>query len=61
MKYYTYEEVEKALNIEEKRLKKDYNMEISREIFDVFGFKCIYNFCLTEKGLTTVPQFIDQT
>lgn len=48
--YYTIEEVHNYLDlIDERRNSKNYIL-IDRNEFDVFGFKCIYNFCLTEYG-----------
>jgi len=50
-RYYTLTEVYEYLDVlDEHRVTKRKEIKIDREPFDVFGFKCIYNFCLTQKG-----------
>jgi len=49
--YYTLEEVHEYLNfLDNHRVNVRKDVKINREPFYLFGFKCINNFCLTQKG-----------
>lgn len=49
--YYTLEEVHEYLDVlDEHFVNKRNRPKVNRETFDVFDFKCIYNFCLTQNG-----------